>query len=734
MGIIAKIRNALHSTHLEVKQKKQDILDRAQSILEPSLWDELISPNNRGRYGSFIIRGDDLPNIRDLKSALNMLAAIEHATQSYDMYTLSVFSTLTLPEDIWDWYKNYAIFNSTDSPATEYCKTLIKETVFFVKEKLNRLWGLLTLDNLQKSALLFKKGMISLERYEDTYFENKRAAAAPKKEPIKAPEKTDKSEKKEGFFTTLVLKNEAYLRKIYKEDFDKKFFGEKKAEPSTEKSEKKMDPPTAKPEKIADPQTWEYYPEHPKDTLTIKNIKKYSNGIIGIAKMLDNYDIYQKSGYAYGAYVLTTGCGYDLSNAYSNFRDFDLKAIIAEQGKPMTDYIKAQMNLINGMLEKLACLADKYESEGMLKENVLLDIVGNITDVFNQEAYELRAPLDYKIQKRFFYQARAKERETYLKNIDTQLDELKEILPYQHQYFVDLPQSIVQKMLRFIANNKVDIAMNRQSLAQYEQDLKGLATASPVWFRLFRDPIEYLNNYFGRTPHSQFMTSIASRQQYLQKHKKLLTERFSRTLNNTEKNPYDFFKVSHLKKPDEKQEVSITQAILEALKKHAKETTIEKEALFKNALKTFELAEKMKTTNEPSTAPAKVDVCLDNQLTLITKEEGRLLQAIDSFESLNKTKDLSKLSDIISSLRETDCLRPKSILLLDEISEILSLEKKTLEKLNEATSLLPDLNSSIANYAMPIFLHNQDPAPIIENKKDVSIKEPDRGINMRRTI
>jgi hypothetical protein len=673
----------------KIKQLKRLILRMVEECIEPALWQELIEPRVTDGKGNYHIYDDDLPCVRDLKAFMNILSAIERMTESYSLYAISFFKTMELPLDYLDYRRNYKLYMSTNSIVGYYfsiAKEYTYNTIFpYVSEKLQELFELCTNDNFQLAAEFFIEQIISLEQYPEKYEKSKRMLEKGL---------DDKAEQREGIFTTLVRKNDYYLRKFYKDKYEVHFAVTKKDENQTQEV------------------LWDYYSENTKDNETIRHIKKLANGVVGIKKVLDDYDSYKRAGTLSSVSWFATFIA-DLRKAYNYLQEFEYQAIIAEQAKPLADYIKELLKDLNKALEKLAVLMDQYEGEGCFRETVLLRYVELLLKRYDQMTIELKIPIDYGIQRRVYYKSRVKAREQYLQDIRHQIESLTEFLKHKDFALAEIPVLVRNNMKKFILKYEDDICMDRANLAKYKNYLDDAAKNSMALGMFLINRIEYAGNYCGLTVHHELMSSFRKRKLYLEKQEIFLTKRLNDLKDYSEKNPYDYFNVDDIKS------MGYLKVISDVLKEHIKQVTAEKDSLMyatvgkepsRHDLESLKIklgiaiepvTPDVKTTAisktidtklidpkiiEVKTKPKNVRERLLNQIMTKTKEHGVLVIALEQFE---KSKDVSSL---LALLRKEECLGMKSLLLLDEIEDII----KTYNKNPPAIiiSITDDIKSS----------------------------------------
>jgi hypothetical protein len=603
----------------KVKEVKTFILNLVHDFIEPSVWDEFSASISADGRENYLIREDDFPDIRDLKAFLNMLTAIERATESYSLIALSVFKRLELPQDIWDFRRNYKIYMSTNSAFSGYL-TLAKEFSMAtllpaLTLKLNQLCLLCTSANLEKASEFLIEQVINLEQYQQKYLERKRKP-------------NDQDEHREGFFSTLAKSNDSLLRKVYRDKYDAYFL------PDTKEN------------------AHGYYPEKEADDDTLKNIKNLSNGIIGIRTALDDYVAYSQAGTLSGVSWLATFV-MDLRQAYLYFQAFDYQAIIAEQANPVAELVKIQLTKLYNSFEKLACIADQFEGACCLREGTLLRHVDLLIQRYNQITSELNIPIHYAKQKRTYYQARMQAREQHLLVLESQLSELSKLRRYQDHVISEIPAAILCDMQKYITKYHGEICMNRSHLVQYEKYLAdAINPYQPSMIMAVMNQLEHLANRAGFTRHYEMMSVLKKQQMHLQKQKFYLQERLLKAKENFSSNPYDYFKLHEITEDAKK-------TILAKLQHHLVELNQEKESLVNQVLPNENVEEKSN--------PEKVSERLSNQMLSKIKEHGLFSLAITQYEEKNT---VAALQVLIETIHHETALSPKSKVLLEEIKEI----------------------------------------------------------------
>ncbi len=606
----------------KIKEIKALVLRLSQDFLEPTVWEEFsvsLSPDGRGNY---LIRDDDFPDIRDLKAFLNMLAAIERATESYSLMSVSVFKRMELPHDIWEFRRNYKIYMATNGVFSQYL-ALVKEfalvTVFpVIAVKLQELYQLCTSENLEKANEFLIEQVINLEQYQEKYKEKKRKAA--EQEEVEEPE--------EGFVDKLVKKNDALLRKLYGEEYDTHFA------------------PTAQEE------TQGYYPDRVTDNDTVKNLKSLANGIIGIKKVFDDFIAFNRSGMLAGVSCIALFV-IDVRKVNRYLHNFDYQAIIAEKTNPAAEKIKTQITRLYDALEKLSCIADHFECAYALKEGTLLRLVDLIIQRYTLITSELKIVIDYAKLKRTFHASRMQAREQLLQLIQSQLNRLNPFFGYRHHTIAEIPVTVLCDMQAYITKYHGAICMDRGHLAQYEKYLtEAMQTKSISMMVAIMNGVEFWANRAGLTLHAEIMSVFDKQKLYLEKQRLFLEKRLQGTKDKYSQQPYDNFNLSEIKADPKK-------AVFDKLNQHLLILNREKDKLFEQMV--------------PETKEAKEEVKFSfsersqNQMLSKIRELGIFSSAVSEYEGEEIPASLQKLTETIS--QETG-LSPSSLSLIEEIKEI----------------------------------------------------------------
>lgn len=671
----------------KVKELKKIIITIVQEVVEPSSWVEFMASQDVNEIGIYRILDDDLPVMRDLKAFFNMLSAVESMsdkiTTKYALFGASVATKITIVQDISYFYQYYKVYRSTNSIVTHYLGYLkeVSLTVILPEliTKMRELSNLCTTENLDKVSDFMIEQVISLEQYQDNYLQKKQLKAAPK-EVVS----DKKSEQNDDFITTVVKKNDQYLKQIYKEKYDTHFHGDIKTD------EKKA-------------QILDYYPENKKDTDIIKNIKLLLNGIIGVKKVLDDHEAYQQSN-IYTSVSYMSSFIMNLRKTYSSLSDFDYQAIISEKSTPFTDEIKQQLIKLNEMLGKVACIADQFELELRLKEGTLLKKVDLLIDRHNQMMSELRIPTDYIIQKNIFYKVRLQSRQNKVSEMDVQINQLRQFMDYKTHALMDIPYFVNNSMQDYIKKYSDDICMDRDRLKKYQEYLVSALNVKRGFRSYVASQVEGVANYYGATKHAEFTSALYNRLMYLQKQKLFIIAKNQKLLKYHQENPYDNFKLTDIN------DLGQAAVVLKLLKARTEELGAENEKLFVNAVVKKDVKTELKEINaEPKdlkVAPKEViadpkdikvvpremktessdvkasltDKNIDkdktkvrvvNQIQLKCKELAFFRATFKSYEE----KHIIPATDLIN---KEVYLSPKSVILLHELSELSKLPERKL--------------------------------------------------------
>jgi len=641
---------------------------------EHPLWKEFADSIEQYRpRGNYIIYDHDLPIFRDLKAILNILLTLERMTESYWFWTAAIFKKLEYPGEIYEIYRNYSIFNSTESSLKPYLNSAKDYTVRVIIPSIYAgMTKYFIPENAEIVADYAIDKTITLEQYRVKYNLSKK---------VKKPDKKSdsKDDNKNKFVNTLIKNYDGLLKTCFKDDYTKYFAKPKK--PDDNKSDYIID----------------IYPENDKENDTVKHSKLLGNGMIAINVTMKHYDEYQKvltpesssiysnvKSTAVGASWIPTLVS-DVKGAYNYLSTFDYDAIIAEQASPLAEKIKLYIKEFNIQLEKIACILDYYEGEFCLKDKVLLRYVGKILEKYKDVTSELRIPIDYTFQKGIYLKSRTQMRQKIIEQIDQQIKQLSFFLKYKDKTLAEIPNNIIGGIYQFIEKYNNDISMNRDELAKYKLYLLKAQDDKLGWKMVLRNPFEKLGNRLGFTIHSHVMHSFYKMNLYLQKQKKILIERLNRSL---EEKPFESF--------SEKNALNIAdKTIITTLEDRLVELGKEKEKL-------FDLTVPLENKKvEPTTTLVKTDSKIDlkpEAKTPINLTERRMNQI--SFKTIEysifssgieKYKRDSNLQMLVEGFKqETENLSPKSYILIDEIRDILKARTQAISISTDSKALVLD--------------------------------------------
>lgn len=414
---------------------------------------------------------------------------------------------------------------------------------------------------------------------------------------------------------------------------------------------------------------FEYRPEKAEDKVTIKELKKLLNGLIAFKKVLDDWESYSKASVldfdvrnTKAAWVVTLG--WHLTEAYNFFSSFDYKAIFADQSRPLANLIKEKLKILNGSLQKLACLVDELEWDQCLKENTLLKHVQTLIQQYNQMTRELKIPVDYVAQKRVFYSARLVYRNQCVLTIEKQLRQLTEILKHRHQSLIRFPADLLTLLQQFIVEHEDSICIDRDNLEKYKIYLADVTKVKAGVMASLEGMYEHIQHRLGVSLHNQMMHSLHCRHLYLEKQKRILHDKIKRAEDEFKANPYDFIRTSDVQPRDQK-------FILLALNSRVEQLSKEKQDLFKSSF----FSEKAGASKFPESKERTA-----NQAAIIAKEISVFRSALTQFSQDQNyatfKKTIKAEFKMIANAEdkddfEKDILSPDSIVLLDEIETVL---------------------------------------------------------------
>lgn len=630
----------------KVKELKQLITHIVKEVIEQSSWNELEASLDRYKSGIYRILEDDLPIIRDLKAFLNMLTAIESMTEKmttkYALFGAALGNRIMIIDDVFVFNENYKIYRSTNSIITHYLSYLKDLSLVVVLpkivEKMEELHRLCTVENLDKASDFFIEQVITLEKYQDNYLQKKLTAGL--QEP--------KDEQGNDFITTIIKKNDQYLRSIYKEKYKTYFVGDV---PLDETQSQAID----------------YYPENKIDTDIIKNLKLLSNGIIGVKKLLDEHDAYKQSG-IYGSviYYAPALIGH-LRKVYSSLSEFDYQAIIAEKSTPFTDEIKKQLSALNGMFEVFACIADQFELELRLKEGTLLKMIDLIINRHNQIMSELRIPTDYLKQKHTYYVSRLSVRQVTISEIERQIQKLRQFMAYKNHALIDIPYVVNNDIQEYIKQYNDDICMDRNHLKKYQTYLVDAVDVKRGFKSFIMSQLEYMANYYGRTLHAELMFSLDNRLQYLMKQRLYILAKNQQMLEYHASNPYDHVKLTQIG------ELGQQAIILKLLKNRSTELENEKKALLPKVV-----MKKNSNTEIKDSIITLADIDKDKTKPKIYNRIKQRYQELDFFASAIKTFETNHAIPTPEIIVKEVGISPKSFTLLHELNEVNQLPERKM--------------------------------------------------------
>lgn len=635
----------------KVKELKIIIVNLVQDAIEPSSWNEFVASLDPNETGIYRIVEDDLPVMRDLKAFVNMLTAIEamaeKMTTKYALFGASLGNKIMIMHDLSYFYENYKIYRSTNSIVTNYLSflkdislTIVLPEIIAKMRELNRLC---TAENLDKASDFLIEQVISLEQYQDNYLQKKKT----KKTQIELT-KEEKEAQGDDFITTIVKKNDQYLRGYYKEKYDVHFVGDVKFD------EKKN-------------QVIDYYPDNKIDTDITKNLKLLLNGIVGVKKVLDDHEAYQQAG-IYGSVFHMSSFISNLRKVYAYLSEFDYQAIIAEKSTPFTEEIKKQLSALNEMLEKLACIADQFELELRLKEGTLLKKVDLIIDRHNEIMNELRIPTDYLKQKHIYYESRLNSRQVIISEIEEQIQKLRLFMAYKNHALIDIPYYINIAMQEYIKKYYDNICMDRNHLNKYQKYLVDAVDVKRGFKSFVMSQLESVANYYGRTLHAELISALYNRLQYLEKQKLFIIAKNRQITEYHQCNPYDNVKLTEIN------ELGQQAIILKLLKNRSEELAIENEKLFAKAVMKKDVKSESKDSSNESKNKnvSLIEKNIDKDKTkirLFNKIQQRSKE-IEFFASVIKTFETNQVIPTAEMIAKEVGLSPKSFTLLHELNEV----------------------------------------------------------------
>ena len=601
---------------------------------------KLIASENQNS-SLFRIDEKDIPIMRDLKACLNTVTLLEKSykkwEENYPFWSLRLIQKMEVAGDLLQAYQYYKIYAATSNTLSKHLKHALyyfmTEILPQLPQKLKELKALCTEANFDKAKHIFIEQMLSLEKYQENFDKRK-----------KVPSEQKSASDKEDVISSLDRNMEVWLKKIFKENYAVYF----------------------PKEKTVDTESIRYYLEKKEDTETVKNIKQLSNGIVSIKKAfldLDKYDKTNRYNAFSKAYWLALFI-WDLRRIYGFLTKFEYEAIIAENASPLANKIKYYLLQLNDQLERLACIAEKLETDLRLKDKVLLSIVETLILKYQEIIYELNIPIDYIKQKRLYFSARIKTLETALLDISTQIIHLKYFLAYKFSVLKNIPKEIRKDMYDYLEKHEGEICMQRKNLTSYKKYLQNVNAQEENEDTSLEDPtsflsdlgdaLDWLSNVFGLTLHAEWMKTLKTRLAYLESQHRFVEDRLN-LYHFIQKNaPFDFLKCK------KNEAWNSNTLIIHCLKQHTQLLIKAKESSLLNLQSP--MTEEIKTTPTPVVSPRTL-----HRLKLQTNE-------LNFFYALNKKIETEGLTGFFLP-DEKDNLNPKSILLIQEISDVLGHEE-----------------------------------------------------------
>lgn len=540
------------------KQYKEITLSVFSSFIEPSIWKKFTAAIDHDGY--YKIFDHDLPFIRDLKATVNMLTAIESFTESYSLWVVSLVSRNSI-KDIYKFYSNFKVYMSTDSEITKSLRKTLNSAWNNILSFSSYLYNMrkhLTSENFEKLGEKFIDGFSYIERFPEEYARKKK----------RTPEEIAKDEANAGedALTIIIRKSDEYLKKYLPEMYDAFFLAQ----------------PDKKSGKRPERKLLDYYPDNSELPTeknphfeTINQAKYFLNFIRAVKHSLDLTAEYKKTSIlGFSMIKWAKNLAEVLLDVKNYLGKIDPEAVFAEQAQPFAKQIRAELQILNKILEKLACTVDRYESEG-LKKGLLTKLVDKIVKRFNQITTDLRIDIDYPHQKRVYYSSRLENRNALVIEIDSQVEKLDEFLQYKNYALTDIPKEIITQLLEFITLFENDISINRDkdTLGKYKEDLQAVLKLQFTVGMLITNPLESLTHKSGLTRHSQVMHALTKMKLSLETLKEIIKEKSNQDAEFEERHPYDFFRLIDLK------EQGLTLTILNALKARQTEIAAEMKTL-----------------------------------------------------------------------------------------------------------------------------------------------------------
>jgi len=607
--------------------------------------------------GYYKVHKNDVPIFRDLKAFLNMITAVERATAKittkYALFGASVADKINILDDVLEFRRGFKIYLSTSSIISSYLRFAkdytITNLVPKIIVKLKELSDLCTKENFNTAADFFIENVTVFENYQENYIKQKQqlkdiefGATIEEKDEIK----------REDFLTVLVTKNDYYLQKFYAKEYDKIF---------------------ARDEVEGQPLFLQYYPEAKKDNGVVKNIKLLLNSIIGIKNALDSHGKYQNSkmieslSYIQALYS-------DLVKIYSSITGFDYQAIIAEKSTPYTDELKKQIGKLNPIFEKLACYADQFELRMRLKPGTILHNLDKVVNYYNEITSELRIKTDYLIQKDSFYTARMKFRKETIKDMDFQIKQLKRFRDFEYTSLPEIPYIIILDMQKYIKTYYNEISMDRRNLLKYTQELARVLLAERGFFPFIKARYNNVINYMGLTVHSELMSSLSCRLQFLINQRDYILQKNTKLDFKHHLSPYKFLSFS-----DDKHN-SKNKAVEKLLEQRLSELQKEESTLATNPALLFvpNLEVKEHKINEEDLGDSKEEKIEPKAQRQTERQQNKIQQKLleyGIFKSILSNYRQNHEIGAAEIINSEVNLSPRSVHMLDEIERFIKVSR-----------------------------------------------------------
>lgn len=685
---------------------KKFVLITAECFIEPILWREFCASENFNGYNGYVIHDDDLANIRDLKAFVNMLTIAEKMSETYALWPQKLYKWVTFPGNALDFYQNYKIYMATTSPMSHYLNSaklvLMSIVAPWFKAKFYESLSLCTSENFQMIVEFIIERVVELEQFQEKY-------EALKRKPIRSIDPN------EGAIGATIRTSEFALRKIYGDEEYEVKFESKKAE---KKEIEKKDPDKKELEKTSHKGIRDYYPEKKDEAKTVKHIKKFLNAVIGLGKLVEHYDSYNKS---WTGIAEVFNGSTEFLQIVSNFKEFDYKAIFAEQSNPLAKLIKDKLQSFNDGLKMMACYLDKIECETCIREGLLLNHLQTIIKYYNDIIDELGINIDTTAQKHIFRSARLESRKSYKKDIADQLQDLAHFRFYKDCALNKIPKLTLKGLMSYVEEYYDDICVDREHLAVYKKYLAEAIASKEGDDETLAVAFESIGNIFSMTIHSEVMEAFRKRRLYLTKMDKILDERTQKLDKLHQDHPFEFFNTDELKSSGH------YKYILDALRSHLNELneqndTFTKSAVYKqdpdknkppryNGRWERKITSKGKEAGEFKTILTEVDKCHDinvlyRSLQNLKKDamslkSRQLLEEIELIKQINivepeKKDDLSVLKYMLQTLPK-DKLSVDDLRKLTEIEKILQETKQTPEAKEEKIDKTPFAGAKVVD-------------------------------------